>query len=153
MKEMMGICHLDDKQVIDMKLELCCDICNNPKVSVKCETSEPSSNDLRIQDGFDDKIICKTDTINLSDDHPQNAIDELQIKHEVNSDPDIEVDLAYRIIDTFNRCELKMFKREDEKISPDTETLLKVGQTDIKQTQLKVEVDKNPVHQLQSKGM
>ena len=139
----MGIGDSDDKH----KLELC----NNPNVSVKREASDSSSDDLedlRIQDGFDDKIYIKTDTINPSEDQRQISINELQIKHEVNSDPDIEVDLAYRIIDTFNPCEVKMFKREDEKISLDTKTLLKVGQTNIKQPQLKVDVDKKTDYEI-----
>ena len=141
----MGTVDLDDKQVIDIKLELCCDICNNPKVSVKREASNSSSNnteDLRLQDGFDDTIHIITDTINPSVDQPQNAIHQFQTKYEVNSDPDIEVNLAYRIIDTFNPCEVKMFKQEDEKISPDNKTLYTVGQTNIIQPHLKV--DKNP---------
>ena len=136
----MGIGDLDDKQAIDIKLELCCD---NPSVSVKREASDSSSNDtedLSIRDGFDDNINIKTYTINPSGDQHQNAINELHIKHEVNSDPDIEVDLAYRIIDTFNPSDI--IKREDEKFSPDNKTLLKVGQTNINQLQLKVEVDK-----------
>ena len=188
MKETMGIGDLDDKQAIDIKLELCCDICNNPSVSVKREASDSSNNDtedLGLQDGFADNINIKTDNINLSGCQHQNAINELQIKQEVNSDPDIEVDLAYKVIDTFNPCEVKIFKREGGKISPDTETLLKVCQTNITQPQLKVEVgkkkdyvmtsnlnvcekeklpfvkanvlkdhvSKNPVHQLQIKGM
>ena len=136
----MGIGDLDDKQAVDIKLELCCDICNNPSVSVKREASDSSSNDtedLRIKDGFDDNINIKTYTINPSVDQHQNEINELHIKHEVNSDPDIEVDLAYRIIDTFNPSDI--FKREDEKFSPDNKTLLKVGQTNINQLQLKVD--------------
>ena len=119
----------DDKKEIDIKLELCCIICNNSTVSVKPEAADSTSNNadyLRQQDDSNDKCNIKIDTIKQSEDQPQNSINEVPIKLEVNSDSDIEVDLTYRIIDTFNACEVKIFKREDEKISPDSEKLLKI---------------------------
>ena len=79
-----------------------------------------------LQDDSNDKGNIKIDTIMLSEDQPQNSIHELQIKHKVNTDSDIEVDLAYMIIDTFNSFEVKMFKQEDDRSSPDTEQLLNV---------------------------
>ena len=161
----------NDKKVINIEPEVYCEIYNNPDILVKTETSDSTS-----------------DNIKQSVDQPQNTIDEVQIKHEVDSDSDIEVDLAYRVIDTFNVGDVKMFKQEGEKISSYTETSLKIDfQNYHKHTQSKVEVDyeiandlkvsdkeeivivkgnvdcenltskddvnKKPVHQLQSKGM
>ena len=144
MEEMMSIIDSDDKQIIDIKQELFCEKCNNPKISVRPEANDSTSNDTeysRLQDVSNDKTNIKTDTIKQSEDQHQNSNHELQIKHEVNNDSDIGVDFAYRIIDTFTACEVKMFKREDDKSSPDTETLLKVKQTNKRQIQLKLEVD------------
>ena len=89
----------------------------------------------------DDKTNIKTLNMRQTDDQPHNVIDEVQIKQELHSDSDIEVGLAYRIIDTFDVSEVRTFKQESEQLSPDTETSLKIGQTNNKQTQLKVEMD------------
>ena len=118
-------CDSDHKEVMNMQSEVYCEVYNNPDILVNTETSDSAS-----------------DNIMQSLDQPQNTIDEVQIKHEVVSDSDIEVDLAYRIIDTFNVGEVKTFKLEGEKISPFTETSLKIEfQNDHKRTQSKVEVD------------
>ena len=138
----------DDKKEIDIKLELCCIICNNSTVSVKPEAADSTSNnadDLRQQDDSNDKCNIKIDTIKQSEDQPQNSINEVPIKREVNIDSDIEVDLTYRIIDTFNACEIKIFIREDEKISPDSEKLLKIRQTNNNKIQLNGEEDKEKI--------
>ena len=138
----------DDKKGIDIKLEFCCIICNNSTVSVKPEAADSTSNnadDLRQQDDSNDKCNIKIDTIKQSEDQPQNSINEVPIKLEVNSDSDIEVDLTYRIIDTFNACEVKIFKREDEKISPDSEFFLKIRQTNNNKIQLNGEEDKEKI--------
>ena len=166
----------DDKSRLDIKLEPCCEMCNPSKISINPSRS-----------GSDDKVCIKTDTIQ-SDNQAQNFANEMHIKIEVDNDSDVEVDLVYKIIDTSNFCEVETFKREDEKILPDTKPLLKINET-----QLRVEVDnkidlgydltnqlnvcdkeetalknvnvdydnlnledyvnKQPVHQLQSKGM
>ena len=81
-----------------------------------------------------------THTIKQSEDQPQNTIDGVQIKHEIDSDSDIEVDLAYRIIDTFNVCEVKSFKREGESSLPETSPKVKL-QNDHRKNKFKVEVD------------
>ena len=192
----MGICDSDDKKVIDIiKLEPCHEICNN-RLSMKPEADDYTRNTgehLRLQDGSDNQTNIKTDNIKQSWDQPQNTIDEVQIQHGMDRDSDIEVDLAYKIIDTYNICEAHPFKIDNENILPDTETSLSIGQPNYKQAQLKVEVDyktdflcettntlnvcniekiilkkenmdyenlnvgddvdKKPVHQLQSKGM
>ena len=231
----MGIADSDDKKVIDIKLELYCEICNNPKISIKPEVSSSSSNNLdylnhqdgsydknkfdiklepcceicnppkisikleanrftgnkpeylRHMDGSDDKSSIKTDILMQSDNQAQNLSNEMQIG-EVNNDSDVEVNLAYKIIDTSNVCEVNTFKRDAEKILSDTKPLFKIDQTqltvevdnkidlgyemtdnlnvcDNKKTALKKEnvdydnlileddVNKQPVHELQSKGM
>ena len=138
----------DDKKKFDIKLELCCEICNNPNGSVKPEAGDSTSSnadDLRQHDDSNDKCNIKIDTIKQSEDQPQNSINEVPIKREVNSDSDIEVDLTYRIIDTFNACEVKIFKREDENISPDSEKLLKVRQPNNNKIQLNGEEDKEKI--------
>ena len=139
MESVMGIGNSEDTKVNGIKHDLCCEIGNHHKISIKSEARDSPSNnaeDLRLKDDSDDNL-----SINQSGDQPQNVNDDVQIKHEVNGDSDIEVDLAYRIIDTFNVCEVKTFNQEDEQISPDT-TLFKIGlQNNQKQTQLKVEVD------------
>ena len=134
----------DDKKEIDIKQELFCEKCNNPNISVKPEANDSTGNNTeysRLQDVSNDKTNIKTDTIKQSEDQPQNSIDEVQIKREINSDSDIEVDLAYSIIDTFNACEVKIFKREDGTISPDSEKLSKVRQTNNNKIQLNEEDD------------
>ena len=58
MEEMLGISESDDKQVIDIKQELLCEKCNNPKISIKPEASDSSSNNTeysKLQDLYDDK--------------------------------------------------------------------------------------------------
>ena len=70
----------------------------------------------------------------------KNTIDGVQIKHEIDSDSDIEVDLAYKIIDTFNVCEVKSFKREGESSLPETSPKIEL-QNDHRKTQFKVKVD------------
>ena len=117
--------------------------------------------DFKLQYGSDDKI----DHSRLSRDEPHNIIDDVQIQQEVDRDSDIEVDMAYRVIDMFDGHERKTFKQEDENISPDTDTSFKTGfQNDYSQTKLKMEmenylnglendVNNKPVCQLQSKGM
>ena len=89
---------------------------------------------MRHQDESSDETNTKTDAIMQPDNQVKNGI---KIKHEIDSNSDIEVDLAYRIIDTFNVCQVKSFKQEDEKILPDTNALLIIDQT-----HTKVEVDK-----------
>ena len=138
----------DDKKEIDIKLELCCIICNNSTVSVKPEAADSTSNNadyLRQQDDSNDKCNIKIDTIKQSEDQHQNSINEVSIKREVNIDSDIEVDLTYRIIDTLNACEVNIFKREDGKISPDSEKLLKIRQTNNNKIQLNGEEDKEKI--------
>ena len=115
MEDMGGIEDFDDEKVIGIKLEY-----------------------VSHQDGSYDKSNVKQ-----PGDQSQNTIDVVQIKQEVHSNSDIEVDVAYGTIDTFNPCEVKTFNQEDEKISPDTKTPLKIGQTNNEHTQLKVEVDTN----------
>ena len=134
----MGIGDYGDKKAIDIKLELCCEVSNNSNVSLKPEASVSTCNKtgyLRQHDGSEDETNTKTDNIIQADIKLQNANNKMQIKHELVSDSDIEVDFAYRIIDTFNICEVKTFKREGEQILPDTKTLK------IDSTQIKVEVD------------
>ena len=126
------------KNKCDFKLEPCCEICNPPKISIKLEPNRFTSDKpeyLRHMDGSDDKSSINTDIIMQSDNLAQNLSHEMQIK-EVDNDSDVVVDLAYKIIDTSNVCELKIFKREGEKIVPDTKPLFKIDQT-----QLIVEVD------------
>ena len=153
MKEEIGIGDSQDNKVID-KLKLCCEICSNHNISIKCEDSNSKSNnteDLHLKDDSDD---IKTEYIKPSGDPPQNETDAFQIKPEVNGDSDIEVDLAYRIIDTFNICKVKTFKQElhlpeeDEKISPDAKSSMNRGlQNNHKQTH------EDDVSKLHSKGM
>ena len=137
----MGICGSDREKEIHIDSGVFCEMYNNPNTPVNPEAGDSTSNItayLTVQDNTDDKTNIKQ-----SGDQPQNAIDQVKIKHEVDSDLDIDVDLTYRILDTFNVCEVKTFKREGEKNSPDTKTSLKLGlQTDHTQTQL-VEVDNN----------
>ena len=129
----MGICDSDDKKVIKL------DICYNPKISNKPEASEST---IHNKEGFKMHNGFIADNIKQSWDQHETAIDDVQIKTEVDSNSDIEVDLAYRIIDTFNVCEVKTFKREDEMVSPETETSLKIGpQYDHNEAQVKAEVD------------
>ena len=116
------------KKVLEIKLELCSKTCNNPKISIKPKAMDATSNN------------STTHTIKQSGDQPQNTIDGVQIKHEIDSDSDIEVDLAYRIIDTFNVCEIKSFKREGESSLPETSLEIEL-QNDHRKTQFKVEVD------------
>ena len=116
------------KKVIEIKLELCYKTCNNPKIPMK-----PKAMDATINKST-------THTIKQSGDQPQNTIDGVQIKHEIDSDSDIEVDLAYRIIDTFNVCEVKSFKREGESSLPETSSKIELQNEHMK-TQFKVEVD------------
>ena len=181
----------DDKNRFDIKLEPYCEICNPPKITIKpediCFTSDKSEY-LRYMDGSDDIESIKTDTIMQSDNQVQNLRNEMQIKDELDNDSDVEVDLAYKIIDNSNVCELETFKREGEKILPDTKTLLKIDETqlivevdnkidlgyemtnnlnvcdkvktvlkkenvDYDNLNLEDDVNKQPVHQLQSKGM
>ena len=144
MEEIIDIDNSDDQKVKNIKLESCCEICIN-NVSLQPEASDYTDNTeehLRLQDGADDQINIKTDNITQSANQPQNTFDEMQIKHDTDCDSDIEVDLAYRIIDTFNMCEIKTFKTEDEKILPDNEMPLNMEQTNNKPSQLNVEVDK-----------
>ena len=137
---MMGMGDTVDKEVIDIKQELCYETCNNSKTAIPPEAmyaTISNTEHLRLHDGSNFKT-----NINQSEDQPQNLMDEVHIKHEINSDSDIEVGLAYRIVDTFNFCEGKSFKREGELISTDTETPFKIGlQNDHNQTQLRFEVD------------
>ena len=141
MEEIMGICDSDDKKVIDViKLEPCC----NNHVSMKPEANNYTSNTgehLRLQDGSDHQTNIKTDNIKQSWDQPQHTIDEVQIKHGMDRDSEIEVDLSFRIIDTYNICEVHPYNIDDENILSDTKTAFNIGQTDNKQAQLKVEVD------------
>ena len=134
----MGIGDYGDKKAIGIKLELCCEVSNNSNVSLKPEASVSKCNKtdyLRQPDGSEDETNTKTDNIIQPDIQPQNENNKMQIKNELVSDSDIEVGLAYRIIDTFNICEVKTFKREGEQILPDTKPLK------IDSTQIKVEVD------------
>ena len=128
MEEMMCIGETDDTKVIEIKLGLCSKTCNDPKIPIK-----PEAMDATITNST-------TDTITQSGDQPQNAFDRVQIKHEIDSDSDIEVDLAYSIIDTFNVCEVKSFKREGASSLPETSPKVKL-QNDHRKTQFKVEVD------------
>ena len=139
----MGISDPDDEKVVDVKLEPCCEIHNNPKTPVTPEACFSTSNKPEYVShhiGSDDTHI-KTYNIKQSEDQFHNATNEVHIKQELNSDSDIEVGLAYRIIDTVNVCEVNTFKQEYEKMSSDTVTSLKIGQINIEETQLKVEVD------------
>ena len=112
------------KGVNNMEPEVYSEIYNNPDIIVKTETSDSTSDNL------------------MQSDQSQIAMDEVLIKHEVDSDSDIEVDLAYRIIDTFNVGDVKTFKREGEQISSYTETSMKLEfQNYHKHTQSKVEMD------------
>ena len=134
----IGISDFDDKKVIDIAPESC-DI---SKISIHpkaCDCVRNHIKSLDLQDGTDDKASIKPDTCNILGYQPQNASNEV---HEVYSDLDIEVDLAYRIIDTFKVCEDVTFKQESENISQNTETSLKIRhQNDHTQTPIKVEVD------------
>ena len=130
MEEILGICDSDDKKVIDIKLEQCYDICNTT-VSMKTEAIDSTSNTR-------EHVILQT---NINIKQPQKTIDEVQIKHGMDHDSDIEVDLAYRIIDTYNICEVHPFQIDTKTILPDTKPALSIGQPNNKQAQLKVEVD------------
>ena len=44
MEEVMGIGDSEDNKVIDIKLELCCEIGNTPKISIKSESSDSMRN-------------------------------------------------------------------------------------------------------------
>ena len=91
---------------------------------------------FKLQNDSDDK----TYNIRSSGDDPPNIIGDAKIKQEVDSDSDIEVDLAYRVIDTFDVREGKSFKQEDDNISLDTDTSFKTGlHNDHNQLQLKME--------------
>ena len=106
----MGVGDSEENRVNDIKQELCCEIYNTPGISIKSEAGNSTCNnteDLCLKDDYDDNI-----NIDQSGDQPQNSIDVVQIKHELNGDSDIEVDCAYRIIDTLNVCEIKTFKQE-----------------------------------------
>ena len=127
----MDIGDSDDKKAIDIKLEPCCKKCNNTKISIMPEAGSSTRNTPEFfnhQDGSSDETNIKPDDIIQSDNHAQNIINGIKINHEIDSNSDIEVDFAYRIIDTFNVCEVKTFKREGE----NTKTLLKIDQTQIK---------------------
>ena len=137
----MGCDVIDDEKVIGIKLELCSsETYNNSRIAMQPEVTDSTIHNS----DSDSKTNITRDTIMQSEDQTQNIIDVVQIKHEIDSDSDIEVDLAYRIIDTFNDCEGESFKHEVEGISPDTKTSLKKEfQYDHVQTQIKVEVDNN----------
>ena len=144
----MGSCDSDDQKV--NKLELCCEVSNNPKVLITPEVGD--TEDLKLQGGADDKSNITTDKFKQSWDQHQTANDEVQIKQEVDSDSDTEMDSAYRIIGTFNVCEVKTFKREDEMISPDTETSLRIGpKNDINQAEVEVDNKANLDYALTNK--
>ena len=148
MEEMIGFDVIDDEKVIGIKLELCSsETSNNSRIAMQSEVTDSTihdSDNLMLQDDSDYKTNITTDTIMQSGDQTQDIIDVVQVKHEIDSDSDIEVDLAYRIIDTFNDCEAESFKQEGESISPDSETSLKNEVPyDHMQTQIKVEVDNN----------
>ena len=111
MEEVMGIGDSQENRVNDIKQELCCELDNNPGISINSEAGNSMCNnteDLRLKDDSGDNV-----NINQSLDQHQNPIDVVQIKHELNDDSDIEVDCAYRIIDTLNVCEIKTFKQEN----------------------------------------
>ena len=129
----MGIGDFDPKKVIDIKLESCCDILVNP---VANNSTSTYTEDLLIEAGSDDKTNFKTNNIKYSGDQPPNAIDEVQIKQEVDDDS-VEVDFSYKIIDTFNSCEVQTFKPKEEKILPANETSFNIGQANNKQIQIK----------------
>ena len=167
MEEMMGIGDSDDTKTIDIKQEPCCETCNFPKISTKPEAIGYTSNKtdyLRHQDDANDETNIKTDNIMQPDNQYQNTMNEMKIKHEIDSDSDIEVKLAYRIIDTFNVCQVKTFKLEDKKILPalplEVEMNSNMNICDNEKTALKKEnmnYDnlnlEDDVHQLHSTGM
>ena len=142
----MGLILFMIKKVIWIKLESCSsETSSNSRIAMQPEVMGSTIHNAEhfiLQDSPDYKTNITTDVIKQSVDQTQNIIDVVQVKHEIDSDSDIEVDLAYRIIDTFNVCEVESFKQEVESISSDTETSLKIElQNDEKQTQIKVEVD------------
>ena len=141
MEEIMGICDSADKKVVDIiKLEPCYEMCNN-RLSMKPESKDYTRNTgehLMLQDDFDNQTNIKTDNLQLGD-QPHNTID--QVKIQPGMDRDSDIDLAYRIIDTYNICEAHPFKIDNENILPDTEMSLSIGQPNNIQAQLKVEVD------------
>ena len=98
---------------------------------------------MRLKYDSDDKINIETDVKKQLCNMSQSEIDDVKIKQQVDSDSDVEVDLAYRVIDTFNKYEVKTFKQDDEEISTDCETSLKLGlQYGHTETRLKLEMDK-----------
>ena len=130
MEESISSSNVDNKKVIDIAPELC----NIPTISINPGIKMDY---LDLQDGTDGRAGIKPDNCNPSGYQPQNAIDEVQIKHEVYSDSDIKVDSAYSIIDTYN-----VYEEERENISQNTEKALKIRhQNDHTQTPIKVEVD------------
>ena len=134
MEELVGCVDFDYKKVIDIAPESC----NIPKISVDPVNIKADYLDLQVY--TDDKAAAYK--CNPSGYQPQNTIDAVQIKHEVHSDSDVEVDLAYRIIDTFNTYEENKFKQEDENMSQNTEKSLKIRHlNDHTSTHIKVEVD------------
>ena len=135
MEEMMGIGDFDPKKVIDIKSESCCDILVNPEANNSTSTN---ADDFLLEAGSNDKTDFITSNMKYSGDQPPNAIDEVQIKQEVDDDS-VKVDFSYKIIDTFNSCEVQNFKPKEEKILPYTGTSLNIGQANNKQIQLNMD--------------
>ena len=129
MEQMIGIGNLDDKKVTDIKLEICCGIHNTSRISIAPEAIDFINNStecVSLKYDSDDKINIETDVKKQLCNMSQSEIDDVKIKQQVDSDSDVEVDLAYRVIDTFNKYEVKTFKQDDEEISTDCETSLKI---------------------------
>ena len=141
MEEIIGSDDFDDERVIDVAPNSC----NIQKISVNPESCNYVNNYTKycdLQDDIDEAGIKRPDNSNTSGYQPHNANNEVQIKHEVVSDSDIEVDLAYRVIDTFNVYKENTFKVEGENTPQNTESSLKIKQEyDHTQTTIKVEVD------------
>ena len=145
----------DDKKGIDIKLKLCCEICHTPTISIKPEASNSTSNNteyIKLHDGSDDKS-----TIKLSRDQRQTTNDKVQLKQEVDSDSDTEVDLAYRIIDNFHAGNVKTIKRESENVLPNDEISLTRGfqnyHNNSSEVNNKADIEKDLDYEIQSKGM
>ena len=66
MDEMLGISESDDKQVRDIKQELLCEKCNNPKISIKPEASDSTSNNTEYAKQQMYLMMKKKLTLNLN---------------------------------------------------------------------------------------
>ena len=168
----------DDKKTIDIKLEPCCKICNNPKVPIKPKASGSTSNKpeyLSHQDGASDETNTKTDGIMQPDNQAQNGINGIKIKHEIDSNSDIvcqvktfkregeqilsdtktllNIDQTQIKVEVDNEIDLDYHMTNNVNVCDKENTALRKENVDYDNLNLEDAVNKQPVHQLQSKGM